>query len=148
MIKMEMITHPKTKLYMSKLPGMVREGLVSGVKDSINFGKDEAKNSFGMSGKPQNKTGKLSNSIKASFLAGINQIKGSLSSDEIYARIQEEGGTIRAKNSKYLTFQIGGSWVKVASVNIPARPYLHPAIMDNLRQIEAIIVASILKGVK
>ena len=148
MIKMEMITDPKTKLYMSKLPKMVREGLVSGVKDSINFGKDEAKKSFGMPNKPHNKTGKLSNSIKASFLAGVNQIKGSLSSNEVYARIQEEGGVIRAKNAKYLSFQIGGSWVKVSSVTIPARPYLNPAIMDNLKAIEGIITASILKGVK
>jgi hypothetical protein len=55
------------------------------------------------------------------------------------------GGTIRAKSGKYLTFQIGGSWVKVPSVRIPARPYLNPAIMSNLKNFEKIITNSVIK---
>jgi phage gpG-like protein len=71
-----------------------------------------------------------------------------LSSDEVYARIQEMGGTIRAKSGKYLTFQIGGSWVKVPSVRIPARPYLNPAIMSNLKNFEKIITNSVIKELR
>jgi phage virion morphogenesis protein len=42
----------------------------------------------------------------------------------IYAAIHQVGGTITAKNGKALQFQIGGQFVTVASVTIPARPFL------------------------
>ena len=45
-----------------------------------------------------------------------------------YARIQEYGGTIRAKGGGFLTFKTSdGRWVRVRQVTIPARPYLRPA---------------------
>ncbi len=50
----------------------------------------------------------------------------------VYARIHEYGGTITAKNSPYLTFQLAnGDWVRVPSVTIPARPTLRPAMLDH-----------------
>lgn len=48
--------------------------------------------------------------------------------DIVYARMQEEGGTIVPKNAKALAIpQPGGGVVFVKSVKIPARPYLRPA---------------------
>lgn len=48
--------------------------------------------------------------------------------DIIYARIQEEGGTIVPKNAKALAIpQSDGGVAFVKSVTIPARPYLRPA---------------------
>ena len=47
-----------------------------------------------------------------------------------YARIQDLGGEIRAKNADYLTFKINGQWVKVKKVKIPkyrGEGYLTPA---------------------
>lgn len=45
----------------------------------------------------------------------------------VYARIQERGGTVTAKRTKYLRFQYpNGSWHSVKSVRIPARPYMAP----------------------
>ena len=45
-----------------------------------------------------------------------------------YARIQEFGGTITAKNKKYLKFRVNGKWVSAKSVRIRAKRYLGRAI--------------------
>ena len=50
----------------------------------------------------------------------------------VYARIQEYGGVIHAKDAPYLVFKTkDGSWHSVKSVTIPARPYLRPAFDEN-----------------
>ena len=66
-----------------------------------------------------------------------------IGTDKIYARIQEEGGTITAKGGGYLTFKIGGQWVRVKQVRIPAQPYLGPALKDNESKIEKIFAKSL-----
>lgn len=53
----------------------------------------------------------------------------------IYARIQEYGGTIVAKNKPFLVFKTrDGRWHSVKSVTIPARAYLRPAFDEKRRQ--------------
>lgn len=64
-----------------------------------------------------------------------SRILGWLASNLVYARIQELGGTIKAKRAEYLKFRVGGRWVQVKEVEIPARPYISPAqarVMDML----------------
>ena len=148
MYKVEMKTSSETLSYMSRFPQLWREAFIKGFDESMDFVERFAKNSFGKPNKPRTRTGRLKNSIKMQALTKGATMVAKLSSDEIYARIQEEGGIIRAKSSKYLTFQIGGGWVKVPSVRIPARPYLNPAVQDNLKKIETIITDSVFKGVK
>lgn len=46
----------------------------------------------------------------------------------VYARIQEYGGVIRAKNKPYLMFQVGGHFVKVRQVTIKGKHYFERAI--------------------
>ena len=41
-----------------------------------------------------------------------------------FAHVHQFGATITAKRSPYLVFQVGGQWVKKASVEIPARPFM------------------------
>jgi HK97 gp10 family phage protein len=49
-----------------------------------------------------------------------------------YAAIHEFGGIIEAKNGPYLVFRTGdGEWHSVTSVQMPARPYLRPALDEN-----------------
>jgi len=45
-----------------------------------------------------------------------------------YARIQEFGGTISARNRKYLTFRGKYGWARVKSVKINGKHYLERAI--------------------
>ena len=49
-----------------------------------------------------------------------------------YAPMHEYGGVVKAKNGKWLTFQTrDGSWHRVASVHIPARPFVRPAVDEH-----------------
>lgn len=43
------------------------------------------------------------------------------------ARAHERGAFASAKSGSYMVFDPGGGWVKVASVQIPARPAVLPA---------------------
>jgi hypothetical protein len=71
--------------------------------------------------------------------------KGHTSPLAVYARIQELGGVIRS-TSGYLRFQTDdGQWHTVASVTIPARPYLRPAVDEHKEAIFS-SVGSVLTG--
>ena len=71
--------------------------------------------------------------IKTSVLRGSINVESNSNSvtvgtNDIRAATMQFGDerTIRAKNSKYLTFKINGQWkrVKEVRVNIPARPFI------------------------
>ena len=42
----------------------------------------------------------------------------------LYAAIHQFGGTIKAVAGPFLTFRVGGRWVRKRQVTIPARPFL------------------------
>jgi phage gpG-like protein len=70
-------------------------------------------------------TGKYSTgALRASIQNEVKGLTGTVSTDLVYARIQEEGGTVTATAKKYLSFVINGKWVRVKSVKIPAKHYL------------------------
>lgn len=57
----------------------------------------------------------------------------------VYAAIHEFGGTIHATTSRGLIFQIDGRWIRVQSVEMPARPYLRPALDEHGPEILQIV---------
>ena len=74
------------------------------------------------------KTGTLRRSITIDPPLPTNRV--TVGSNLIYSRIQDIGGVIEPKTKKYLTFKIGGQWVRVKKVRInPAggKGYLTPA---------------------
>jgi len=75
-------------------------------------------------GKTLTKTARLKNSIQAT----ANDIGFAVGTNTIYAATHQFGDsrTIRAKNGKYLKFQVGGVWrqAKEVTIHIPARPFL------------------------
>jgi phage gpG-like protein len=66
------------------------------------------------------KSGALSASID--YAASASRID--LGSGLVYARIHQQGGTIRPKNARALVFNAGNGLVFVRQVTIPARPFL------------------------
>lgn len=42
----------------------------------------------------------------------------------VYARIHQEGGVIKPKNAKKLSFRVGGHFIQTDQVEMPSRPYL------------------------
>ena len=54
----------------------------------------------------------------------------------VHAAIHEYGGVIKAHGGGFLTFQTkDGTWHRVRSVNMPARPYLRPAVDEHEEEI-------------
>lgn len=74
------------------------------------------------------KTLTRSSALKNSIRAKADESSFAVGTNTIYAATHQFGATrtIRARNGKYLRFQIGGEWksVKEVTVHIPARPFL------------------------
>lgn len=78
------------------------------------------------------------------FATGILGVSGGL----IYSWIHELGGIITPKTKKALHFfwkrkQI---WMTLQRVNMPAKPYLRPAILDELPRIQNLIDMAVIKS--
>jgi phage gpG-like protein len=94
--------------------------------------------SFGKVGKPKNRSGDLSGSIKAVIYNDII----SVGSDSPYALIQEFGGIINGK--PWLMFKIDGEFKKVKSVTIKAKPYMISGVEACVNELTDIIESNIL----
>lgn len=110
----------------------LRRGLLKGVKKGMLFAEGEAKKSFGRPGNLKVRSGHLRRSIKTSVKETGDTVQGIIGSNVIYAAIHEFGGMAgRGLKSK-----------------IPARPFLKPALEDNVIAISRIIQKEIAKEVK
>ena len=58
----------------------------------------------------------------------------------VYAKAHEFGTTIFPKKGPFLAFQVDGKWVFTKKVVLPARPFLRPAVDNNLSSIREAIV--------
>lgn len=66
----------------------------------------------------------MASGLKGSLHYAISGNELRLGSDKIYAAIHQFGGEIKPVNGDYLTFKMGGGFIKARKVTIPARPYL------------------------
>ncbi len=86
---------------------------------------------------PGVKTGALRRSIQVDRTK-INELSVGVGSNLKYARIHEYGGVITPVRAKALKFPVAdGTWVITQKVNMPARPYLRPALKKNRKKIIA-----------
>lgn len=83
-------------------------------------------------------THRLQRSVKSRVSSRGDKFIGVVGSPVVYAAIHEYGGVIRPKNSKYLTFQINGKWVRTTQVNMPARRWLSKSVEDSFPTIKKI----------
>lgn len=124
-----------------------QRGIEKGMKLATIFAEGASKKRFNTPDNLNVRTGRLRTSIIGISEKSGDTYVGSVGTDVIYGRIHELGGTITPKNGPYLKFQIDGRWMSVKSVTIPARPFLLPAITENIDRIEEIILNSIYKEV-
>lgn len=91
-------------------------------------------------------TGTLVRSIQPHTVSKSNtRVEVAVGSSLEYSRIHEFGGTISAKGGGKLKFQTeDGTWHQVSSVHIPARPYLRPALDENIAEIEAAVAKQLM----
>jgi len=79
-----------------------------------------------------NATNALANSINTEIVEATDtHAEAAIGSNMIYARIHELGGIIKPVFAKMLHFVIDGVDVFAKSVQMPARPYLRPAMDEH-----------------
>ena len=128
----------------------VREAARKGAQDAGFIIEAAAKkNASGRPG-PNVLTGALRRSIRSSVATevGPSRYAVEVAPHIIYGRIQELGGTITARNSPFLVFQIDGAWKMKRSVTLPARAYLAPAVAESRAPIYALAVKHFSEAVK
>lgn len=82
------------------------------------------------------KNGTLRDSIAVEVNKTETGAEAEIGPGVIYGRIQELGGTIRPTNAKALHFKVGNQDVFTKKVVIEGKPYLRPAIENNLSEIK------------
>ena len=125
MFQMRFNLDPKSVKKMNKLDDEIKDGLLKGVRNAMTFVEASSKKRFGTAGNLKVKTGRLRSSINTKVQQFGSNIIGSIGSNVVYASIHELG-----------------------SSRIPARPFLAPAIEDNLNTISNLIMDSIMREVK
>ena len=149
MIDIQVKFDKKGLLDLSKLPKEFKAGAIKGVRQAMFHAERMSKRDFEKSRGGAGGLNVRSGSLRRSITSGVNikgnSVVGSLGSNLIYARIHELSGTIRPRTGQYLRFQIEGQWKTVKSVFIPARPFLRPAIDENISEIKNLIRDSIIK---
>ena len=137
---------------INHLPAEFSRGVEKGMREAIIFAESKSKQDFTKSrsaaGGLHVRSGTLRRSIQSGISKSGNTITAYLGSSVIYSAIHELGGVIKPKGgNKWLRFPIQGQWVSVKEVVIPARPYLQPAITENLERISNIIISNIVEEV-
>lgn len=93
------------------------------------------------------RSGRLRASIKPKVRKSGDTVRGEIGTNVIYARIHEMGGVITPKKTKALKFNIPGvGWRTAKKVTIPARPFLRPAMTENLNRFRDIFAKSIVEA--
>ena len=114
---------------LNLFPERFESNLKKGIRSAMYFAEDKAKQGFAEGGAVRPPPGPLvsrSGHLRRSIRSGMEDQKGWIGSiGVIYAGVHEFGSTKR---------------------NIPARPFLKPAIEDNRNEISEIILDEILKG--
>ena len=137
----------QSQRWLRKYPSEFEKAFYKALRKAMFFAERKAKTSFGTAGKPNVRTGHLRRSIQSDVEKKYDSLIGVLFSNVIYARIQEEGGTIKPRVKDFLRFQgdRDGIFVYARQVIIPPRPYLEPSIQDNKTKIRNIVRDEIVK---
>ena len=122
------------------IDNFVKNGLIQ----AMLYAESEAKQSFGRQGNLKSRSGRLRNSITNK----VEGFTGWLGTNVKYAAIHEFGGVIKPKKGKYLKFQVKKQWKTVKQSIIPARPFIAPAIHNNIEKFTDIILQEIMRGLE
>lgn len=139
MLQVKLKLADSSKRWLKKYPEDFELAFYKALRKAMFYAERKAKASFGTAGKPKVRTGTLRRSIESDVDRQYNSLVGVLFSNVVYAATQEEGRTIVPRVKDWLRFQVGGQYVFAKKVIIPARPFLGPALQDNLTKIQQIV---------
>ncbi len=134
----------KSRKMIRKMPDLVKPALYKGMRKAMILASGTARSPY-LSGKAlKRRTGRLRNSITHDVRIQGDKVIGTIGTNVVYGRIHELGGVIRPKVKQLLRFHIPGvGWRSAKEVTIPARPFLRPALEDNLGEIKKILAKRI-----
>lgn len=104
------------------------------IKATLTSGGASNKMAGGKPSRPGRPPAVQTGTLRRSIQVDLSRNKGKrpvarVGTAVVYARIHEFGGRISAKSAPALVFQLpDGTWRRVQSVYIPARPYFRPSI--------------------
>jgi len=142
MIRFNFAISEKNRKIIDSLDKVIFEGFVEGFEEAMEIAEDAVKDFAPVL------TGSLRNSISSGTNITARRMHGWVGSDKIYARIQEEGGTIRPRASRYLRFKVNGRWVFARQVRIPPQKYMERGIISRLDEIQSAIESVTVRTVK
>lgn len=150
MLKIDLKINPADLAQLKKAPGRMRAALMPAMQKCMLAAERSAKLehlSGPRPGRLDRRSGRLRNSISTSAAMSGDTVRGAIGSNVVYARIHELGGEIRPKTAKALRFSIpGAGWRTVKKVSIPARPFLRPALEDNIDTFRQIFADALRKA--
>lgn len=124
-MEIDLIIDPNNKKVFPKLRKDFKRATLKGVKDAMFYAEGMSKKRFGTPGNLRVVTGRLRASINSKAQIIKNEIIGSVQTDVKYGAKHEFG-----------------------THGMPKRPFLKPAIEENLNKINDIILNSIYRGTK
>ena len=148
MLKIKMTIDPKDLKSIQDMPKEFHWGAEKGFKNAVIFAEGKAKQDFTKSRTSAGGLHVRTGHLRRSITSGTSGLSGWVSSNSIYSSTHEFGATIKAKNSKYLKFQIDGHWMSKKSVTIPQRPFIMPIFSVYNKNILDIISDGIIKEMK
>jgi phage gpG-like protein len=123
----ELIELAKKFNQTSKLMAGFSRSMAEETVDLVKDGFDKESDPYGKKWKATARGGEILSDTGA--LKGGIKVKSATKSKFVitasvdYASVHQGGMTIRAKTAKGMRFKIGGKWVSVKEVTIPARPF-------------------------
>jgi len=125
---------------MTPLMKVISKSLESDVKDNFQNQESPDGQPWKPSRRAQMEGGETlldSGRLADSYIGQSGKDYAEVGSNVIYAAIQQFGGTIRPKNGKALRFKIGGKFITIKSVTLPARPHvgIGPDDADRIKNI-------------
>lgn len=132
---------------LREMPDVLVPAVFKGMTDGLDLAVGTAKREYLTGPRPEKlgvRTGHLRRSIKSQTVIRGDVVEGVIGTNVLYARIHEKGGVIKRRRTKVLRFRgkrVGRIrlWWSPTRVEMPARPFLKPAIMDNLENISKLI---------
>lgn len=148
MIEVDLKLSANSQRMLRRMPDLMVPALHKGMEEAMILAEREAK--LNLSGRILNRrTGRLRNSITHKVKIQGDKVVGTIGTNVVYGRIHELGGEIFPRKAKALKFNIPGvGWRTVKKVTMPARPYLRPALEDNMSEITRILSNRITEAFK
>jgi len=125
MFQMKFDLNPKSLKNINMLDDEVKNGLLKGIRNAMFLVESSAKKRFSTTGNLQVRTGRLRSSIRTKVTEMGSSVIGIIGSNVVYAPVHEFG-----------------------NFRTPARPFLGPALEENLNTINNLIMDSIMREVK